>query len=182
MIQINRDCEATLIPSGEEVLLQEGSTYSIKQALGDSVTVSNEIGMFRITKDNLDALGEEGEKVRQQLDASIDDGEGGATFSEDQLWGALRNCYDPEIPVNIVDLGLIYDLKFEENSEGLYDVQAKMTLTAQGCGMGPVIADDARQNLESLPTVASANVDIVWDPPWTPHMMSPEAREKLGLG
>lgn len=182
MISINRDCEATLIPSGEEVLLQEGSTYSVKQALGDSVTLANEIGMFRITKDNLDALGEDGERIRKQLEESVDSEGGEATFSEDQLWNALKNCYDPEIPVNIVDLGLIYDLKFEESSDGLYDVQAKMTLTAQGCGMGPVIADDARQNLENLPTVSSANVDIVWDPPWTPHMMSPEAREKLGLG
>jgi probable FeS assembly SUF system protein SufT len=182
MITINRDCEATLIPSGEEVLLQEGSTYSVKQALGESVTLSNEIGMFRITRDNLDALGEEGDRIRQQLDASTALEGKEAAFSEDQLWNALKNCYDPEIPVNIVDLGLIYDLQFEENAEGLYDVQAKMTLTAQGCGMGPVIADDAKQNLENLPTVASANVDIVWDPPWTPHMMSPEAREKLGLG
>lgn len=182
MITINRDCEATLIPSGEEVLLQEGSTYNVKQALGDSVTLANEIGMFRITRDNLDALGEEGEKIRRQLQESTDSADEDAAFSEEQLWNALRNCYDPEIPVNIVDLGLIYDLQFEENAEGLYDVQAKMTLTAQGCGMGPVIADDARQNLENLPSVSTAIVDIVWDPPWTPHMMSTEAREKLGLG
>lgn len=181
MLQIKRDCEATLIPSGEEVLLQEGSTYNIKQALGDSVTLSNEIGMFRISKDDLDALGEEGEKLRAQLEQSTSASDGGS-FSVDLLWGALKNCYDPEIPVNIVDLGLIYDLRHEEAGEGQYTVEAKMTLTAQGCGMGPVIADDARQNLENLPFVSSATVDIVWDPPWTPHMMSPEAREKLGLG
>ena len=183
MLQINRDCEATLIPSGEEVLLQEGSTYNIKQALGDSVTLSNEIGMFRISKDDLDALGEEGEQLRAQLEQSTSNTEGGteASFSEDLLWGALKNCYDPEIPVNIVDLGLIYDMRHEDAGEGKYKIEVKMTLTAQGCGMGPVIADDARQNLESLPSVASANVEIVWDPPWTPHMMSPFAREKLGL-
>jgi probable FeS assembly SUF system protein SufT len=185
MLQLNRDCEATLIPSGEEVLLQEGSTYSLKQALGDSVTLSNEIGMFRISKEDLDALGGEGEKIRAQLDestaASGTEGDAGEDFSVDLLWGALRNCYDPEIPVNIVDLGLIYDLRHQEAGEGQYEVEVKMTLTAQGCGMGPVIADNARQNLENLPCVSTAQVDIVWDPPWTPHMMSAHARQQLGL-
>ena len=182
MLKLIRDCEATLIPSGEEVLLQEGSTYSIKQALGESVTLANEIGMFRIRKEDLDALGEQGEQLRQQLEQTPDAGSEDEAFSEEQLWNALRNCYDPEIPVNIVDLGLIYDLRHDEQPDGLHTIEVKMTLTAQGCGMGPVIADDARQNLENLSTVSTANVEIVWEPPWTPHMMSPEAREKLGLG
>ena len=178
-----RDCEATLIPSGEEVLLQKSSIYSVKQALGESVTLANELGLFRVAKENLDALGEDGTILAAQLDTQaaeaedIDHGE----FSEDQLWDALKKCYDPEIPVNIVDLGLIYDLQHEAQENGQHNINVKMTLTAQGCGMGPVIADDARQNLEALATVSTADVEIVWDPPWNPHMISEIGRQKLGM-
>lgn len=182
-ITLIRDCEATIIPSGEEVLLQKDSTYSIKQALGESVTLANEMGLFRVAKENLEALGEAGETLRseleaQQLETPKDDTN---EFSEDQLWSAMRNCFDPEIPVNIVDLGLIYDLQHQALEEGLHEVHVKMTLTAQGCGMGPVIAEDARQKLEALQTVQSANVEIVWDPPWNPHMISAEGRKALGM-
>jgi metal-sulfur cluster biosynthetic enzyme len=97
------------------------------------------------------------------------------------VWDTLRQCFDPEIPVNIVDLGLIYDLRLEPAESGAQTVLVKMTLTAVGCGMGPVIAEDARSRLAALPGVAGAKVDIVWDPPWTPHMISPAGREKLGL-
>ena len=94
----------------------------------------------------------------------------------------MKNCFDPEIPVNIVDLGLIYDLQISEaDPDGQYAVAVKMTLTAQGCGMGPVIAGDAKTRIEALAAVSQAQVDIVWDPPWTPHMISPAGREKLGL-
>ncbi len=183
MITLTRDCEATLIPSGEEVLLQKDSTYSVKQALGESVTLANEIGLFRVAKGNLDALGEEGEQLRSQLEAQAAEAADAAPteFSEDLLWDALKNCFDPEIPVNIVDLGLIYDLRHEEQPDGLRKVEAKMTLTAQGCGMGPVIADDARQKLEALPSVSVATVEIVWDPPWNPHMISEEGRKQMGM-
>jgi len=183
MIKLVHDCEATIIPSGEEVLLQKDSTYSIKQALGESVTLANELGLFRVASDNLDALGEEGETLRAQLEAqAAKDGDSESDeFSEEQLWEALKKCYDPEIPVNIVDLGLIYDLRHEEQGDGLHHVEAKMTLTAQGCGMGPVIADDARQKLENLPAVSTANVEIVWEPPWNPHMISDAGRKQMGL-
>ncbi len=183
MITLIRDCEATLIPSGEEVLLQKDSNYSVKQALGESVTLANEIGLFRVAKINLDALGKEGEALREQLEKQAAEANEAVSsdFSEDLLWDALKNCFDPEIPVNIVDLGLIYDLRHEKEDSGQYNVEAKMTLTAQGCGMGPVIADDARQKLESLPSVSSATVEIVWDPPWNPHMISEEGRKQMGM-
>ena len=178
-----RDCEATIIPSGEEVLLQKSSIYSVKQALGESVTLANELGLFRVTKENLDALGEDGATLSAQLDAQIAEADDIAygEFSEDQLWDALRKCYDPEIPVNIVDLGLIYDLQHEALENGQNNIKVKMTLTAQGCGMGPVIADDDRQNLEALKTVSAAEVEIVWDPPWNPHMISEVGKQKLGM-
>jgi metal-sulfur cluster biosynthetic enzyme len=104
-----------------------------------------------------------------------------ATFSEAAVWTALRSCFDPEIPVNIVDLGLVYDLAIESATAGKHTVEVKMTLTAPGCGMGPVIAEDARKKIAELPEVESAKVHIVWDPQWTPHMISPEGRKKLGL-
>ena len=102
-------------------------------------------------------------------------------FNEAAVWSALKTCFDPEIPVNIVDLGLVYDLAIERAGDGTHTVEAKMTLTAQGCGMGPTIAEDARQKIAALPTVTSAKVHIVWDPIWTPQMISPEGRKALGL-
>jgi metal-sulfur cluster biosynthetic enzyme len=104
-----------------------------------------------------------------------------AEFSEEAVWGALRTCFDPEIPLNIVDLGLVYDLSIEDHGEGGKTVEVKMTLTAPGCGMGPVIAEDARKKVAALPSVADAKVHIVWDPTWTPHMISDEGRKVLGL-
>jgi len=104
-----------------------------------------------------------------------------AEFSEQAAWAALKTCFDPEIPVNIVDLGLIYDLSIETAPDGRRDLAAKMTLTAPGCGMGPVIAEDARQKLAALPGVASAKVHIVWDPVWMPQMITPDGRKVLGL-
>ena len=97
------------------------------------------------------------------------------------MWDALKTCFDPEIPVNIVDLGLVYDLAIENDPAGGHVIDVKMTLTAPGCGMGPVIAEDARQKIATLPTVASAKVHIVWDPQWTPQMISAEGRKILGL-
>ena len=102
-------------------------------------------------------------------------------FSEQAVWDMLKTCFDPEIPVNIVDLGLVYDLATEKTPSGGYAVDVKMTLTAPGCGMGPIIAEDARQKIAALPQVEAAKVHIVWDPVWTPQMISPEGRLKLGL-
>lgn len=177
-VTLIRDCPATLIPAGDAVTLPAGAAVFVSQALGGTVTVRADSGLFRIAGKDLDALGAAAEMLREEAAASeAPEGE----FSESLLWDALKGCYDPEIPINIVDLGLIYDLRSNETSAGRHAVEVKMTLTAQGCGMGPVIADDARSRLEALPQVESARVDIVWDPVWTPQMISPEGRKKLGI-
>ncbi|MFP6887626.1 MAG: iron-sulfur cluster assembly protein [Opitutales bacterium] len=179
-VTLARDCPATLIPAGDEVTLPKGGGYVVAQALGGSVTLRDATGMYRVGFDNLDALGEE---VKAAVEAENVAGDEGLDqpFDEERVWGALRGCFDPEIPVNIVDLGLIYDLSVDEIEENVRRVEVKMTLTAQGCGMGPVIADDARTRIEALPGVESAQVDIVWDPPWNPHMISEEGKKVLGL-
>ncbi len=176
---MTRDCPATLIPAGDSVTLPEGARVFVSQALGGTVTVRADSGLFRIAGKDLDALGEGAAEALKEEERS-GEGEPGE-FSEGQLWEALKTCFDPEIPINIVDLGLIYDLQARETSGGRHEVSVKMTLTAQGCGMGPVIADDARSKLEALPEVESAQVAIVWDPVWTPQMISEEGRRKLGI-
>ena len=178
-ITLNRDCKATLIPAGHEVLLPEGTAVHIAQALGGSLTVRNDMGMYRISSTDVDALGDE--IAEQLLSPNAASEKSDSTFSEDLIWQALKTCYDPEIPVNIIDLGLIYDLSNEESDNGKNNIRVKMTLTAQGCGMGPAIAADAKEKIEALPSVESAEVEIVWDPQWTPHMISEEGRKLLGL-
>lgn len=184
-IILSRDTPATLIPAGDEQVLKAGTEVTISQALGGTVTIRTASGLYRLAGKDWDALGEAtraalelaSEQARQASQPAADQ-----AFSEDLVWEAMRQCFDPEIPVNIVDLGLIYDLQIKPSaSEQQFDVEVKMTLTAQGCGMGPVIAGDAKQHIEALDGVASAQVDIVWEPPWTPHMISPEGRQKLGL-
>jgi probable FeS assembly SUF system protein SufT len=177
-VTLARDCVATRIPSGEVVTLIRGSDYSIVQALGGSVTLRNQDGLFRLAGDQLDSLGDELKaKMLEQFSAAELSGE----FSEELVWEALRQCYDPEIPINIVDLGLIYDLQCSQVSDAQFDVFVKMTLTATGCGMGPTIAADAKSRVQAIPSVRTAEVDIVWDPQWSPHMISPEGRRMLGL-
>ena len=171
-IILNRACKATVIPAGDEVTLSEGANFTIAQSLGGSVTLRDNTGMYRVGESELDALGEE---IKQEVLKSKEDDEDQGPFSEEKVWDAMRGCYDPEIPVNIVDLGLIYDLRVEEDENGK-QIFVKMTLTAQGCGMGPVIADDAKQRILRLPSVESAEVDIVWDPPWNPRMISEEGK------
>jgi probable FeS assembly SUF system protein SufT len=177
-IQLETTCRATRIPSGEEVELPAGNEFSVSQALGGSVTLKDGANLYRVAIEDLDALGE-------AFAASIRASESGQTsdapFSEEAVWDALRQCFDPEIPINIVDLGLIYDLIINELEGGHFSIGVKMTLTATGCGMGPAIAADAKAKIENLPAVESAEVDIVWDPQWTPHMISDEGRKVLGL-
>jgi len=181
-ITLTRDTDATLIPAGDPHVLKAGTAVSISQALGGTVTVRSGGGLFRIGSKDLDALGEGAREHFADDRAENEAKESEGPFGEAQVWDAMKACYDPEIPVNIVDLGLIYDLRIgEADGDGQHDVNVKMTLTAQGCGMGPVIADDARQRIEALPAVRKARVDIVWDPPWTPHMISEAGRQKLGL-
>ena len=173
-IELTRDVEAIQIPSGNLVHLPQGTSLVITQSLGGTYTVyvTGQAGLFRIKGQDADALGKE--VVEHQV------AEG--PFDEAQVWGQLRNCYDPEIPVNIVDLGLIYGMGVTEDASGKGKaVAVQMTLTAPGCGMGPTMAAEAQQRILSLPGVASAHVDLVWDPPWTPDRISQEGKMKLGI-
>lgn len=178
-IQIQGDCPATRIPSGEEIVLKQGEVYGITQALGGAVTLRGDGGLYRVGLESVDLLGAEvAEFARSEAEAASSTA---GEFNEEAIWAALKQCFDPEIPVNIVDLGLIYDLRIQPLAEGGNHVEVKMTLTATGCGMGPTIAADARDKILRMEGVASANVDIVWDPQWTPHMISDEGRKILGL-
>jgi probable FeS assembly SUF system protein SufT len=174
---LSRDCAATAIPAGQTVALRAGTSVLVVQTLGGNITVRTDDGLFRIARADADAVG--GYKEAPATSDATADGHG--EFSEQAVWDALKTCFDPEIPVNIVDLGLVYDLAVETAASGAHNVEVKMTLTAPGCGMGPVIAEDARQKIAGLPTVESAKVHIVWDPQWTPQMISAEGRKKLGL-
>lgn len=176
---LNRDCPATLIPAGDSIILQAGTEVVVSQALGGTVTVQSRGMLYRIGASDLDAL--DPTLAEEVQSGSGEEASPEGPLDEDQVWNVLKTCYDPEIPINIVDLGLIYDLNLSSDASEGQEVTVKMTLTAQGCGMGPVIAEDARQKIESLPSVKSATVEVVWDPPWTPHMISPEGRDKLGL-
>jgi probable FeS assembly SUF system protein SufT len=173
--RLSRACPATMIPAGTAVQLPAGSEVMVMQALGGSVTVRAADGLYRIAGSDADAI--EGYVPATAAAVATPAGE----FSEGNVWEALRAVFDPEIPVNIVDLGLVYDLAIEPDGAGRNNIEIKMTLTAPGCGMGPVIAEDARQKVAALPGVAAAKVHIVWDPIWTPHMISEAGRRKLGL-
>lgn len=175
---LTRNCSATIIPAGDEVILEKGTEIVITQTLGGTVTIRTSLGLFRIAAKDLDALGDGVEIEKGNLNFSDF---ANKPLSEDHIWEVLKNCYDPEIPINIVDLGLIYDLSITETTNNKYKVEVKMTLTAQGCGMGPAIAADAKEKIESLPGVESANVSIVWDPVWNPMMISADGRKTLGL-
>jgi len=178
-LTLQADCPATQIPAGTPVTIPTGSVVHLTQALGNSITVRDGGGIYRVERDAFPAFGE---AVAQELRAKLDPGEAPeGAFSEDLVWAALKQCFDPEIPVNIVDLGLIYDMQIVDAGDGQHAVAVKMTLTAVGCGMGPTIAADAREKVLQLPTVREAEVEIVWDPQWTPHMISAEGREILGL-
>ena len=170
-----REVSATVIPAGDIVTLPAGAEVFIVQTLGGNVTVRTDRGLFRIAAKDASAIG--GYTAGPEAAAPAATGE----FNEQAVWGALKTSFDPEIPVNNVDLGLIYDLALERTPTGGQSVEVKMTLTAPGCGMGPVIAEDARQKIAALPTVEQAKVHIVWDPQWTPQMISEAGRKALGL-
>lgn len=181
-ITLNRDTVATIIPAGEEHTIPAGTVVTISQALGGAVTVRTAEGLYRIPSKDWDALGSELKEYLNETAIQSTQPKSNQPFSEDLVWYALKQCFDPEIPLNIVDLGLIYDLRISEPSEtGTYQVNVQMTLTAQGCGMGPVIAEDAKNQIELIPEVESADVSIIWEPPWNPHMISEPGRKQLGL-
>ena len=171
--RILRDCPATAIPAGDAATLAAGESVDVVQTLGGNVTVRTGTGIFRVAREDASAI--EGLALSDASQAPAGE------FSEKAVWDAMRTCFDPEIPVNIVDLGLIYDLSIEKTPSGANAVDVKMTLTAPGCGMGPVIAEDARQKIAALPSVERAKVHIVWDPVWNPRMISEEGRRALGI-
>ncbi len=172
-----RDCEAIRIPGGESIILPAGTPVFITQALGGSFTIATDQGLARITDANADALG-----LERALPEPAERGPAGFNaVDETAVWDQLRTCYDPEIPVNIVDLGLIYDCTIDQPEGHGANVMVKMTLTAPGCGMGPTIAAEARQKVMSVPGVRDADVELVWDPPWNQAMISEAGKMKLGL-
>jgi Predicted metal-sulfur cluster biosynthetic enzyme len=173
------DVPATAIPAGTPATLNAGEGVHVVQTLGGNVTVRTDHGLFRIAREHAGAIaGIDLEKLEREAGTGA---AAGGEFSEAAVWEALKGCFDPEIPVNIVDLGLVYDLDIEPVEGGGNRVQIKMTLTAPGCGMGPVIAEDARQRVAALPGVTEAKVHIVWDPQWTPQMISEAGRKQLGI-
>jgi len=176
-ITLTRDVDAAIVPVGTKVTLMKGEQAYITQSLGGAHTVVVNGNMFRIDGKDADALGLE---VQSQPAPAP----GGAVTPEQlekQVWDSLKTCYDPEIPVNIVDLGLIYDCHLTPIGGNNYKADVKMTLTAPGCGMGPVLAQDVQNKLISLEPIDEANVELVWDPPWNQGMMTEAAKLQLGL-
>lgn len=175
---LTRDVEAAVVPIGTKVTLIKGETASITQSLGGAYTVVVNGNMFRIDGQNADALGLEiavkpvstagRSRTKEELDKEV--------------WAQLKTCYDPEIPVNIVDLGLIYDCQLASvGADGNYKADVKMTLTAPGCGMGPTLAQDVQNKLLMVEEIEEADVELVWDPPWNQGMMTDAAKLQLGL-
>ena len=173
-----RDCAATRIPSGEAITLPKDASVFITQALGGSYTVSTNQGLARIADADADALGLEPNAPQPAAPAGADLG---GPVEDKAVWDQLRTCYDPEIPVNIVDLGLVYDCIITPRAGQGAMVDVKMTLTAPGCGMGPTIAAEAKSKVLSVPGVGDADVQLVWDPPWNQAMISEAGKMKLGL-
>jgi probable FeS assembly SUF system protein SufT len=173
-ISLTRDCDAIQIPSGNPIVLPEGMNVIITQSLGGTYTVATPGGLARIELRDGDALGLDplaSSEARKQHEGT----------AEEAVWMQLKTVFDPEIPVNVVDLGLIYDCRVNTLESGGTSVLVRMTLTAPGCGMGPAIAADARQKILEIEGVDDAEVELVWDPPWNQSMISEEGRMKLGL-
>jgi probable FeS assembly SUF system protein SufT len=174
-IVVQRDVKAVAIPAGVEVNLKLGSVGYITQALGGSFTVYIDGNLFRIAGQEADAIG--------KTAVAPPDVPPGASDEDIKaiVWQQLRTCYDPEIPVNIVDLGLVYECEVSKNEDATRSVDIKMTLTAPGCGMGEILVQDVRDKVEIVPTVARATVELIFDPPWNQTMMSDEARLQTGM-
>jgi len=170
-----RDVDAIIVPAGETVKLREGTNGFLTQSLGGSFTVYVEGNLFRIAGKDADALGKEPvpppEVPQNATDKDI----------EAVVWQQLKTCYDPEIPINVVDLGLIYRCEIKSRDDGKRSVDVDMTLTAPGCGMGDVLVQDAREKIAIVPTIGDVHVELVFDPPWNQSMMSDEARLQTGL-
>lgn len=172
-IELKRDCEATLIPSGMKVKIQQGSRVLVTQALGNAYTIFVNGNLVRIAGKDGDALGL---VILDHPDVNAMDGS-----IEDKIWAQLKTSYDPEIPVNIVDLGLVYECHVIPRGADEYHVAIKMTLTAPGCGMGPVLINDIEEKIRKIHGVKETKVELVFDPPWDRNKMSDEAKLQLGL-
>ncbi len=174
-VVVQRDVSAVIVPAGVQVKLRSGTIGYITQSLGGSFTVYVEGNLFRIAGEDGDAIGKEPLR-RPELPP-------GATEEDVKrlVWDQLRTCFDPEIPLNIVDLGLVYDCRITTNNDATRDVDVQMTLTSPGCGMGEVLVADVRDKLMAIPTIRKATVDLVFDPPWNQSMMSEAARLQTGL-
>ncbi|MDR1057608.1 MAG: putative Fe-S cluster assembly protein SufT [Coxiellaceae bacterium] len=172
-VKLKRDVNAIQIPFGTPTLLPKNTEVTITHSLGGSHTVTVDGTMYRIDNRDADALDEASLTFvpTENVDSSL----------ENKIWMLLRTCYDPEIPVNIVDLGLIYGVNVTEATEDKFDIKVRMTLTAPGCGMGPVIVEDAKQKILNVPEVNTVEIEIVFDPPWDRSMMSEQAKLELGL-
>ena len=172
-IKIARECKGILIPSGDNIILKKGTLVKITQSLGGYFTLYVNGILIKLSGDDADAIGKkiETKRTTQKIDK----------FNESAIWDVLKTCFDPEIPVNVVDLGLIYNLETKKKSKELYLVIIKMTLTAPGCGMGPAIAQDVENKISNLSFVEDVLVELVWDPQWNRDMMTEEAKLQLGL-
>jgi probable FeS assembly SUF system protein SufT len=179
LVVLERECEATLIPSGERTMIPAGTDLRVMQTLGGNVTVQavSNGQLLRIDAKDAAVLGEE---YAQEAKAPAAPPTAEGEFDEGRIWEQLRTVYDPEIPVNIVELGLVYQCKATPLPEGGHRVDIQMTVTAPGCGMGPVLQEDVRTKVSSVPGVKEAHVDLVWEPPWDQSRMSDVARLELG--
>ena len=174
-VRFERDCEAVLVPQGEVVTLPAGTVGYITQALGGSWTVFVEGNLMRVAGKDADAIGKAPPAPIELPEGATDED------VETMVWQQLRNCFDPEIPINIVDLGLVYEATVDRNEAGERVVRVRMTLTAPACGMGEILVEDVRGRVEMIPTVVEADVELVFDPPWNREMMSEVARLETGM-
>ena len=172
---VNREVRAVIVPAGTELNLQPGTSGYITQALGGSFTVYIEGNLLRISGEDAEAIGREPVKPPELPPNATEED------VRQLAWEQMRTCYDPEIPINIVELGLIYDCRVLANEDGTRSVEVKLTLTAPGCGMGEILVDDVRDKIERIPTVREARVELTFDPPWNHSMMSEAARLQTGM-
>ncbi|HUP47554.1 MAG TPA: putative Fe-S cluster assembly protein SufT [Thermoanaerobaculia bacterium] len=176
-VVVSRNCEAVMIPSGEKVLVPQGAHATITQSLGGTYTLITDRGlMVRVSGREVEAIGKSPQEIPQETAAELT-----PEKLEELVWDQLKTCFDPEIPVNIVDLGLVYLCELQPAEDGRTDVKVKMTLTAPGCGMGPVLAGDVKHKVEALPGVRQADIEVVFDPVWDRSMMSDAAKLQLGM-
>ena len=177
MIELKREIVATTIPYGQKTKLPQGSHVEITQELGGSFTVLTDLGLMRIEGRDADALGRESARPLAESVPEPTDARTVAT----EVWNQLKTCFDPEIPVNIVELGLVYENKVEPRPDGGFKVDVRFTLTAPGCGMGPILQSEVRDKVLNVPGVREANIEVVFEPPWTMAMMSDAAKLQLGM-